>query len=88
MTRPIAQTLFIIFLFVSGAFHSQAGDAVLPWNLPRFGDDATTLYTAAANIPYAAGTDVLVIDDEESYVVAESRRALGRSSAETTRQAK
>jgi transglutaminase-like putative cysteine protease/tetratricopeptide (TPR) repeat protein len=68
MTRPITQTLFVIFLFVSGAFRSQTGDAVQPWNLPRFGDDATTLYTAAANIPYAAGTDVLVIDDEESYV--------------------
>jgi hypothetical protein len=48
MTRPIAQTLFVIFLFVSGAFRSQTGDAVQPWNLPRFGDDRSETWSSCA----------------------------------------
>ncbi|HEY0704888.1 MAG TPA: DUF3857 domain-containing protein [Candidatus Acidoferrales bacterium] len=67
MTRPISQILLVVLLFVSGGVHSLAGDAVA-WNFKRFSDDAAALYAAAASVPNPPGADVLVVDDEETYV--------------------
>jgi hypothetical protein len=49
------------------AAHPVDADAY-QWSLPRFSDDAAALYKAASSFTAAAGSEVLVLDDEESYV--------------------
>lgn len=45
-----------------------AASAAAPWNLPRFSAGAKELYTAASRPSPPEGADVIVLDEEESYV--------------------
>jgi transglutaminase-like putative cysteine protease/Flp pilus assembly protein TadD len=47
---------------------TSSGGDVPAWNLPRFGEDAGALYKAASEVTTKAGTEVVVLDDEEKYV--------------------
>ena len=45
-----------------------AADPVAPFNGPRFSTDPRALYSSASETIPPEGTDVTVLDDEESYV--------------------
>ena len=49
------------------AFCSARGDTQ-KWNIPRFSDDTAALYKAASDVTPPPGSDILVLDNEASYV--------------------
>ena len=71
---------FVIFCFGLTVCFATTGllaaDRVEPWNVPHFSVEPKALYSAAsANAP-AEGTDVVVLNDEESYVFDASGRSV------------
>ena len=46
------------------------------WDFPHFSDDAAGLYKAASEFVPAAGSDIVILDHEESYVFDERGRAV------------
>lgn len=61
--------------FVLIATTCAAADDTHPWTFPRFSDDAAGLYKAASEVTPAAGTGVIILDHEESYVLDDQGRA-------------
>ncbi|HXM96890.1 MAG TPA: DUF3857 domain-containing protein [Candidatus Dormibacteraeota bacterium] len=54
-----------LFVLPSGSIGSDSARA---WDLPRFSAGVTALYKAASSVNPKAGTDVVVLDEEETYV--------------------
>jgi len=50
------------------AIPTPAGDGAGGWKLARFTDDTHALYEAASSVTPKAGTDIVVLIDEENYV--------------------
>ena len=73
---PGSRYPFLIFI-ASALFTIKAtADDAVPWNLARFDADAATLNQAAAGVSPKAGTDVVVLDEENSYVFDAEGRAV------------
>ena len=51
---------------------TTAADEAARWSLPRFASDAATLNQSAASVNLKAGTDVVVLDEENSYIFDET----------------
>lgn len=58
---------FFLFAFISRAW-SVASDNSSAWGLPRFMSEGKTVNEAAARVTTKPGTDVVVLDEEDSYV--------------------
>lgn len=54
--------------FISTIVYALPSDHAPAWNMPHFSEDSAALYRAAASISPPADAQVLVLDDEESYV--------------------
>jgi transglutaminase-like putative cysteine protease/tetratricopeptide (TPR) repeat protein len=59
--------LSVAFL-VSAATCCSAAEGNRTWTLPRFSDDTAALYNAASSVTTPAGTEVSVLDEEETYI--------------------
>jgi hypothetical protein len=64
-----------VWLFVLPS-RSIGSDNARVWDIPRFSAEGTTLYKAASSVTPKAGTDVIVLDEEESYVFDEDGKAI------------
>ena len=64
-----------VFLSLVGMIPALASDAPARWTAPHFSTDAKVLYEEASEQSALEGTDVTVLDDEESYAFD----ALGRN---------
>jgi len=62
-----------LFVFPPGAIGS---DNVRAWDIPRFSAEGTTLYKAASSVNPKAGTDVIVLDEEENYAFDADGKAI------------
>jgi hypothetical protein len=51
-------------------------DNARAWDIQRFSAEGTTLYKAASSVTPKAGTDVIVLDEEENYVFDEDGKAI------------
>jgi transglutaminase-like putative cysteine protease/tetratricopeptide (TPR) repeat protein len=67
MLRRVRWTLLGVCLSILQA-GSFASDTLGKWNVPRFTADGSTLNKAASGVSPKPGTDVIVLDEEESYV--------------------
>src|SRR6267378_2873163 len=56
-----------VWLFVLPS-ESISSDNTRTWDIPRFSAEGRTLYKAASSVTPKAGTDVVVLDEEENYV--------------------
>ena len=59
--------LALVFVVLIIAFCSARGDTH-KWNIPHFSDDTAALYKAASDVAPPPGSEILVLDDESSYV--------------------
>lgn len=59
--------VFLSVLLYFGCITSLATDTPTPWTAPHFTIDPKILYTAASENAAPEGTNVTVLDDEESY---------------------
>lgn len=64
------------FPFFALASQAATADGSTRWTLPRFSEDAVAVYKAASAVTTLAGTDVVVLDEEESYVFDAEGRAV------------
>src|SRR5271157_2556006 len=73
----VSRCFFVGFfsLFATVASCSPA-DAPQEWSIPRFSDDAAALYKAASDVPSPLGSDVIVLDEEDTYVFDVDGRAV------------
>jgi hypothetical protein len=62
-----------LFAFLPGSIGS---DDVRAWDIPRFSAEGTTLYKAASSVNPKAGTEVVVLDEEENYVFDADGKAI------------
>jgi len=56
-----------VWLFVLPS-ESNSSDSTRAWDIPRFTAEGSTLYKAASSVTPKAGTDVVVLDEEEDCV--------------------
>ena len=63
------RAVVLAFLSLSSpSLNSSGRGAANGWNLPRFTSDGATLYSAASAVTAKPGTDVIVLDQENSFV--------------------
>ncbi len=62
-----------LFVLPSGSIGS---DNARGWDIPRFSAEGMTLYKAASSVTPKAGTDVVVLDEEENYVFDADGKAI------------
>jgi hypothetical protein len=55
---------------------SISSDTTRTWDVPRFSAEGRTLYKAASSVTPKAGTDVVVLDEEENYVFDADGKAI------------
>lgn len=65
-------TVFVLFL-TAACFAAESGPA---WNYPHFSDDTEALYRNASAVSPPDGADVIVLDEEDSYVFDLQGRAV------------
>jgi tetratricopeptide (TPR) repeat protein len=56
-----------ILLFLLAASQCHAADSTQSWSFPHFSDDAAGLYRAAAAVSSPPGSQILVLEDENSF---------------------
>jgi hypothetical protein len=64
-----------VWLFVLPS-ESISSDNTRAWDIPRFSAEGRTLYKAASSVTPKAGTDVVVLDEEENYVFDADGKAI------------
>jgi len=55
---------------------SIGSDNARGWDIPRFSAGGTALYKAASSVNHKAGTDVIVLDEEENYAFDADGKAI------------
>ncbi len=75
MSRLYRCALLSIWLAILGA-KSVAADSAGSWNISRFTADGATLNRAASAVNSKSGTDVIVLDEEDTYVFDAEGKAL------------
>jgi transglutaminase-like putative cysteine protease/tetratricopeptide (TPR) repeat protein len=75
LTRKLWSIFQLAFLALV-AVNSWASDTPTPWTAPHFTIDPKVLYGEASESAAPEGTNVLVLDDEESYSFDASSRSL------------
>src|SRR5271154_4355003 len=63
-------------LLAMGTTRCFAADSAAPWAIPRFSDDTTALYKAASGVTAPPGSEISVLDDEDSYVFEADGRSV------------
>ena len=71
----VSKFLGLVVLFSAVASCSTA-DGTHAWHIARFSDDAAALYKAASDITSPLGSDVIVVDEEDTYVYDVEGRAV------------
>jgi len=75
MSRLYRCALVSIWLAILGA-KSVAADSAGNWNISHFTADGATLNRAASAVNSKSGTDVIVLDEEDTYVFDAEGKAL------------
>jgi hypothetical protein len=70
-----AFVVLCVWLFVLPS-ESISSDNTRAWDIPRFSAEGRTLYKAASSVTPKAGTDVVVLDEEENYVFDADGKAI------------
>jgi len=73
---PCRRYICSIFVALGVLASARAADDASRWNLPRFTADPATLNQTAASVNPKTGTDVIVLDEENSYVFDEEGKAV------------
>ena len=68
MHRPKFPLLIACTFFLSLTVSAVAADNAQTWSVPRFVEDAKVLTDAASAMNLPAGSDAVVVDEEENYV--------------------
>ena len=70
MLDSIRKSLYVVVCLVTGAMALRAtGENHRSWTIQRFSDDTSALSKFASDTKAATGTDVVVLDDEKTYVL-------------------